>query len=227
MVEERVIKPPVEGLVLGRPFRPSKALRNKYWLKAIIIAILLWILFYIVPPGIFFLLIFDIPSLVFDILKLMSDDWATTLFIFTVFEFSIVFLILLYIPIYVNSIVYAIGTESGETEEIYQKKGIITITETHTPLRSVTYASTRVGLFDRIFGIGSVSVETAGGEGGAAPVGLIGLLLSFRSSAELQIKGIHFYDKLHEHLVRCIREVGEPSVTEPSKIMISTMSCRA
>jgi membrane protein YdbS with pleckstrin-like domain len=216
MVEERVIKPPTEGLVLGRPFGPSKALRNKYWLKTIIIAIALWIVFYIVPPELFFLIMFDIPSLVILVLTIMSGNWNMILVLFTVFEFSIVFAILIYIPIYVNSIVYAVGTESGETEEIYKKQGIITITETHTPLRNVTYASTIVGPFDRLFKIGSVSIETAGGEGGSAPVGLIGLLLRFRSSAELRIVGIHFYDKLHEHLVRCIREVGELATTEIS-----------
>ena len=219
MVDERVIKPPAEGLVIGRHFKPSKALRNKYWLKTIIIAVLVWVLFYIVPPGIFFLLIFDIPSLAFDILKIMSVNWDLTLFLFTIFELSIVLAALIYIPIYVNSIVYAVGTESGETEEIYQKRGIITITETHTPIRNVTYASTSVGLFDRLFSIGSVSIETAGGEGGSAPVGLIGLLLlRFRGSEGMQITGIRFYDKLHKHIVRCIREAGEASKTEPSKI---------
>jgi membrane protein YdbS with pleckstrin-like domain len=223
MVEERVIKPPTEGLVLGRRFGPSKALRNKYWLKTIIIAILVWILFYIVPPGIFFLLIFDIPSLAFDILKIMSVNWDITLFLFTVFEGTIVCIALVYIPIYVNSLVYAIGTESGETEEIYQKRGIITITETHTPIRNVTYASTNVGLFDRIFGIGSVSIETAGGEGGAAPTGLIGLLLlRFRSGESLQIAGIRFYNKLHKHIVRCIREVGEIASTKQSESTFTT-----
>jgi membrane protein YdbS with pleckstrin-like domain len=182
-----------------------------------------WILFYIVPPGIFFLLIFDIPSLAFDILKIMSVNWDTTLFLFTAFELIIVSISLLYIPIYVNSLVYAVGTESGETEEIYQKRGIITKTETHTPLRNVTYASTNVGLFDRLFSIGSVSIQTAGGEGGAAPAGLIGLLLlRFRSGESLQIAGIHFYDKLHKHIVRCIREVGESPTIEPSKTMVSS-----
>lgn len=223
MVEKRVIKPPTEGLVLGRRFGPSKALRNKYWLKTIIIAILVWILFYIVPPGIFFLLIFDIPSLAFDILKIMSVNWDITLFLFTVFEGTIVCIALVYIPIYVNSLVYAIGTESGETEEIYQKRGVITITETHTPLRNVTYASTSVGLFDRLFKIGSVSIETAGGEGGAAPTGLIGLiLLRFKSSESLQIAGIHFYDKLHKHIVRCIREVGEAASTKQLESTFTT-----
>ncbi|MGD2072151.1 MAG: PH domain-containing protein [Candidatus Thorarchaeota archaeon] len=225
MVEERIIKPPTEGLVIGRPFRPSKALRNKYWLKAIIIAVIVWVVFYIAPPGIFFLLIFDIPSLAFDILKIMSVNWTTTLFLFTVFESIIVFIALLYIPIYVNSLVYAVGTESGKTEEIYQKRGLITITETHTPLRNVTYTSTSVGLFDRLFSIGSVSIETAGGERGAAPTGLIGLLLlRFRSGESLQIAGIHFYDKLHKHIVRCIREVGESFKIEPSKITASSKS---
>ena len=215
MVEERVIKPPTDGLVLGRKFGPSKALRNKYWLKTIIIAIIVWIMFYVVPPGIFFLLIFDIPSLYFDILKIMSVNWDITLFLFTVFEGTALCIALIYIPIYVNSLVYAIGTETGETEEIYQKRGIITITETHTPLRNVTYASTSVGLFDRLFKIGSVSIETAGGEGGAAPTGLIGLLLlRFKSGEGLQIAGIHFYDKLHKHIVRCIREVGEAAATK-------------
>jgi hypothetical protein len=80
-----------------------------------------------------------------------------------------------------------------------------------------------VGLFDRLFKIGSVSIETAGGEGGAAPTGLIGLLLlRFRSNDSMQITGIHFYDKLHQHIVRCIREVGEVASTKQLESTFTT-----
>lgn len=46
--------------------------------------------------------------------------------------------------------------------EVVVRKGIFNRTERHVPYRTVTNISTRVGLFDRFFGIGTVEVETAG-----------------------------------------------------------------
>ena len=51
------------------------------------------------------------------------------------------------------------------SNEVVVKKGVINRTEKHVPYRTVTNISTRFGLFDKIFGIGTVEIETAGKAG--------------------------------------------------------------
>ena len=51
------------------------------------------------------------------------------------------------------------------SNEIVVHKGVVNKTEKHVPYRTVTNISTRYGVFDKLFGIGTVEVETAGKSG--------------------------------------------------------------
>ena len=51
------------------------------------------------------------------------------------------------------------------SNEVVVKKGVINRTEKHVPYRTVTNISTRFGIYDKIFGIGTVEIETAGKAG--------------------------------------------------------------
>ncbi len=51
------------------------------------------------------------------------------------------------------------------SNEVVVKKGVINRTEKHVPYRTVTNISTRFGFYDKIFGIGTVEIETAGKAG--------------------------------------------------------------
>jgi uncharacterized membrane protein YdbT with pleckstrin-like domain len=61
------------------------------------------------------------------------------------------------IPIYVNWMRFSI-----EEDEIIIHKGIINKTVKHIPFRTITNVSTRYGIYDRFFRIGTVEIETAG-----------------------------------------------------------------
>jgi uncharacterized membrane protein YdbT with pleckstrin-like domain len=49
--------------------------------------------------------------------------------------------------------------------EVVVRKGVVNKTEKHVPFRTVTNISTRYGLLDKLFGIGTVEIETAGKSG--------------------------------------------------------------
>jgi membrane protein YdbS with pleckstrin-like domain len=106
-------------------------------------------------------------------------------------------------PIYLNSIEYSVIAESGKTmPEIYVKKGIINITRKHVPFRTIVHVLSRAGPFDRLFGIGSVEIQTAGQ---SAQAGF--------SSAEEKIEGITFYEELRDFILRELRKFKDPYVT--------------
>ena len=106
------------------------------------------------------------------------------------------------IPVYLKSIEYSVIAESGKTmPEIYVKKGIITRTRKHVPFRTITNISSRAGPLDRIFGIGSVEIETAGYSGSSS------------MGPEEKIEGIVFYEELRDFVLRELRKFKDPYVT--------------
>ena len=108
---------------------------------------------------------------------------------------------LIIFPIYLRSIEYSVITEEGTTaSEIFVKKGIINITRKHVPFRTITNISSRAGLFDRLFGIGSIEIETAGFSGTT-------------TSAEEKLEGITFYEELRDFILRELRKFKDPYVT--------------
>ncbi len=94
--------------------------------------------------------------------------------------------------------------------EIYEKKGVITVTKKHVPFRTITNVKSRVGIFDRGFGIGAVKIETAGESGGMQATGVLTLILKYllRQSSEEVIEGIVFYEELKEFILRELRAFG-------------------
>ena len=107
------------------------------------------------------------------------------------------------IAVYVRSIEYAVISESGEASpEIYVRKGIINITRKHVPFRTVTNIASRAGVFDRLFRIGTVEIQTAGYSGGVQP-----------GNAEEKIEGVRFYQELTRFILRELRRFREPYTT--------------
>jgi membrane protein YdbS with pleckstrin-like domain len=188
----RVIKPPGEKVSSGRVFRPAKALRNKGWLIMILVAFLLW--FFIVGGWVGM-----------SWIKAYSDsDWVTfsiglaALWIpvnVDTIIFNLVWLIpgCILLPFYVRSIEYSVISETGKTmPEIYVKKGIVSITRKHVPFRTITNISTTAGPLDRLFGIGSVEIETAGYSGQ-------------RRGPEEKMSGIPFYEEVRDFILQELR----------------------
>jgi membrane protein YdbS with pleckstrin-like domain len=200
----KLIKPPIEDVLAGRTFRPSRAFRNKMWFLGIFVAIALWITIL----GTFALagyLVFVVagvggwPSFwgFFNAWWTLVNTWYWVI--------TAIWLIpgIIWVPIYINRIEYSVIGKSGEAmPEIYVKKGIINITKKHVPVRNVTHVKSVAGPFDRAFKIGTVEVETAGASG-----------IQMGGAAEERLEGIEFYEELRDFIIREMRRFKEPYVT--------------
>ena len=196
--EGKVIKPPMENVASGKIIKPSKAFRNKMWFTGVFTAITLWVT------------IFGSFALVLWLVELFSGSrtmWAFQIWWMTLniwyWVITAIWLIpaIIIIPIYLRSIEYSVISEEGTTaSEIFVKKGIINITRKHVPFRTITNISSRAGPFDRLFGIGSIEVETAGYSGSM-------------TSAEEKLEGITFYEELRDFILRELRKFKDPYVT--------------
>jgi membrane protein YdbS with pleckstrin-like domain len=201
-VEEKVIKPPVKRITSGKIFKPSKAFLQKRLLQPIIAAILIWMIIVLGFIGMSFIATHiepqDYPSAIQHI-----NTWIGPINYWTI-ALNLIWLIptLIYIPVYFRSIEYSVKAETGETmPEVYVKKGVLTITRKHVPFRTITNISSRAGLFDRLFGIGSVHIETAGYSG------------SHQTGPEVKLEGIVFYEEVRDFILNELRKFKAPYVT--------------
>ena len=196
--EGKVIKPPMKNVASGRIIKPSKAFRNKMWFTGIFTATMLWVIIF----GSFWFVLWlaglitgSSPGTFFEYWWVVLNLWYLVL--------TAIWLIpaLIIVPIYLRSIEYSVITEEGTTaSEIFVKKGIINITRKHVPFRTITNISSRAGLFDRLFGIGAIEIETAGYSGTT-------------QSAEEKLEGITFYEELRDFILRELRKFKDPYVT--------------
>jgi membrane protein YdbS with pleckstrin-like domain len=193
----KVIKPPMEEIARGKVFKPSKYFRNKNWFLGIFSAVMLWV---IVVGSTF--LVFWIVELFSGPTGYLAVIWFPLNFWFWVITLSFLIPYLIVYPIYIRSFEYSVVAKSGKTmPEIYVKKGIINITRKHVPFRTITNIQSVAGPFDRLFGIGSIEVETASGSG------------SSLQSAEEKLEGLTFYEELRDFILMELRKFKDPYVT--------------
>ena len=196
--EGKVIKPPMENVASGKIIKPSKAFRNKMWFTGIFTAIMLWVIIF----GSFTLVLWLVDWVSGTSSVLLFETWWMFLN-FWYLVITAIWLIpaLIIVPIYLRSIEYSVITEEGTTaSEIFVKKGIINITRKHVPFRTITNISSRSGPFDRLFGIGTIEIETAGYSGST-------------TSAEEKLEGITFYEELRDFILRELRKFKGSYVT--------------
>lgn len=196
-----VIRPPLERISSGRVFKPSTKLRNKYWFETAVTGLLLWI----ITIGTFFGLMYLIYSGVDDLVRyesFLNFYWEPINFWFWVINLTWMIVAFVFIPIYLNSFEYSVRAESGEASaEVYVKKGIVTKTEKHVPFRTITNITSKAGPLDRLFGIGSVEIETAAARG------------AYEEGPEEKIQGITFFEELRDFVLLELRKFREPYVT--------------
>ncbi|MFB0504440.1 MAG: PH domain-containing protein [Candidatus Bathyarchaeia archaeon] len=197
----KVIKPPVEKVRSGRIFRPSKVFLYKMWVWAIAAAVSIWLMVCLGYLGIISL------ASSLDPVEVHAVEHISVYFpplsLWTI-VLNLIWLVpvLVYIPLYFGSIEYSVKSESGETmPEIYVKQGVVTVTRKHVPFRTITNVSSKAGPFDRLFGIGSVHVETAGYSG------------SHQTGPEIRLDGIVFYEEIRDFILNELRKFREPYVT--------------
>jgi membrane protein YdbS with pleckstrin-like domain len=200
-VEERVIRPPVRQITSGKIFKPSQAFLHKLLFQSVFAFILIWLMVVLSFVGFCFLLATD-PVKYPSVTQLVSD-WLVPIGLWTAVA-NFVWLVpaLVAIPPYFKSIEYSVKAESGDTmPEIYSKRGILTISRKHVPFRTITNISSRAGLFDRLFKIGSVHIETAGYSGAK------------QAGPEEKLSGIVFYEEVRDFILKELRKFKEPYVT--------------
>ncbi|UCE12583.1 MAG: PH domain-containing protein [Candidatus Heimdallarchaeota archaeon] len=79
--------------------------------------------------------------------------------------------------------------------EIVVHKGLINKTEKHVPYRTVTNINMRTGPFDRLFRIGTIEIQTAGGRG-----------LAIDETAEEKLEGIKVYREVRDYILTQLRQ---------------------
>lgn len=77
--------------------------------------------------------------------------------------------------------------------EVIVRKGVINKEVKHIPLRNITNVSSRYGVYDRLLGIGTVEIETAGKSGQA-------------TGPEAKIEGIRDYFEVRDMILDSLRQ---------------------
>ncbi len=78
--------------------------------------------------------------------------------------------------------------------EIVVKKGLINKSEKHVPYRTVTHIDMRAGPFDRLFNIGTIEIQTAGGKH------------TLDEQAEEKLEGIKIYREVRDYILTQLRQ---------------------
>ncbi len=196
-----MIKPPVERITSGKIFRPSRAFLYKMWVQGVTVAVLIWVATILSFVGLAYLIATD-PAKHPPGQVTVATYWDPINFWTIVLNLAWLIPYLIFVPYYMRSIEYSVKSESGETmPEVYVKKGIVTISRKHVPFRTITNIESKAGPFDRFFGIGSVSIETAGYSG------------SQTTGPEEKLEGIVFYEEVRDFILNELRKYRAPYTT--------------
>ena len=215
----RLVRPPVEPVISGRIFRPALALLYKKFLKLVLLAITAWLV--LVLTHIYVPLLYEIiAKQTRGIVNLIGLSWESLSLLYweLVIPLLIVGIGLAYI-LY-RGIRYSVtGWDGASMPDLFSRKGVINITEKSIPFRTITNIAVRKGIFDRLFNLGTVRIETAGGSKGVQATGLITLVLQFlfRKSGEIRIEGIYFANELGQFILRELRGFGAEGLEIPTE----------
>ncbi|MHA2168481.1 MAG: PH domain-containing protein [Candidatus Kariarchaeaceae archaeon] len=140
----------INALKYSQPFAPQVALRKKYILYVLSLYGGSWAAFNIVT-------FFIIKTGFQKTLGWPSTGFAGT-FLFSTTAFSVVIMIAIwYTGVYYNSILFEIMED-----EVHVNKGVITKTRKIVPYRTITNVEIKQGPYDRILGLGTIELQTAG-----------------------------------------------------------------
>lgn len=201
-VKEKIIKPPIKKVTSGKIFKPSKSFLNKRLTQVIVTALIFWLIIVLGFVGVTFIGAFAEPNEVPDPIQTINSWIGEVIFWGFILNMVWVIPLLVFTPFYFRSIEYSVKAETGETmPEVYVQQGVLTITRKHVPFRTVTNISSKAGIFDRFFGIGSVHIETAGYSGNQ------------QKGPEVKLEGIVFYEEVRDFILNELRKFKAPYVT--------------
>ena len=152
---------------IGKEFRPSPALKNIYFFQFFLI-FLVGVLSWLIPTVIFAPAFISIP-LLFIIVPIIA-------------------LAIIWIPLYYRTIIYKL-----ESNEIIWKRGVWFRNTGVVPYNRITNVDVKQGPVSRMFGIGSLHIQTAGYSGPNA------------RGSEITIDGIENFDELQDVIIKTVR----------------------
>ncbi|MFX1367518.1 MAG: PH domain-containing protein [Promethearchaeota archaeon] len=205
-VSEKVIKPPLEDIASGKIFVPDVRFKYKMWLGIFLGPLAMYVFAMVCWLGTAYLIfVFDEGTSFIGFMIYLTDwFWPVTFWWWVVFLCIWIVPGFILVPLYIRSFRYSVISKKGDAmPEIFTRKGLFNITERHVPFRTITNISSRAGVIDRLLGIGSVEIETAGftvrGTGQPGP--------------EEKIEGIVFYEELRDYILHELRKFRAPYVT--------------
>lgn len=150
----------LENIMKGKPFYPLTALRNKFFLYVLTAFVVITL--GIVGLGSFLVFVggFDSDPSGDDFGRWISASWLGLVLVYFVIWFVVIPILILLIDYYVRTMEFVILDN-----EVIVKKGVINKEVKHIPFRTITNVSSRYGPYDKLFGIGTCEIETAGKSG--------------------------------------------------------------
>ena len=173
----------------GKPriIRPSKNLLWKNYFLFVLVFIIFTATLFIIFSIFGFWLGSNIDeprrNLLFQALFWMGAIYLAIWFVITI-------LYIIGMRLYVNSMLFIV-----HGHEIAVHKGLINKSEKHVPYRTVTNITMKTGPFDRLFGIGTIEIQTAGGGG-----------YSIDETAEEKLEGIKVYREVRDYILTQLRQ---------------------
>ncbi len=189
----KVIRPPAENIKSGHIFRPSRLFFLKQAVKYEVALLIIW-----ATVNFGFILAIRAATFFFPTLgpadQIIGEWWWPVLY-WTFFIGYIWYIpMLVWTWFAVENLKYSVKAEAGGSmPEIYVKRGVFTVSENHIPFRTITNIGSRAGMFDRLFHLGTVHIETAGHTPDDGP--------------DEKLEGIIFYEEVRDFILRELRKI--------------------
>jgi membrane protein YdbS with pleckstrin-like domain len=196
----------MEDVTAGRVFKPDRRFYYKEWFGATFVWFFLWlcVIGCLAIGALIGALDSGSPNWTPVFWVVFFDWWLAVNFWYLLLSVFWFLPILAAIPFYIRNFEYSVVSKTGTTmPEIYVKKGLANVTKKHVPFRTITNIASRAGPIDRLLGIGTVEIETAGYSGGAQA----------GRSPEEKLEGIKFYEEVRDFILQELRRFRDPYVT--------------
>jgi len=199
-----VIKPPIENISSGKIIKPSMRLLWKEFTGIFMTFAFFWVIGVLIWIGFSYIILVldgEITATVWWSYYIPTY-WPFTYLYAAIMIFVFVLPFCILYPPYFRNFEYSVISASGETmPEIYVKKGLLNITKKHVPFRTITNIASRAGPLDRLFGIGTVEIETAGYSG------------ANQQGPEEKLEGLVFYEEVRDFVLQELRRYRHPYAT--------------
>ncbi len=169
-------------------FRPLSAFRNKLFLYNITVFLGITTGIVLFTTFLTFVTRYDTDKSSEGLTRFMAENATSLWTAYFTLSFIIMLLVAILTVFYVRGIEYQVGER-----EVIVKKGIINKMEKHIPFRTITNISSRYGPYDRLFGIGTVQIETAGRSGA-------------QTGPEEKIEGIANFMEVRDEILEVLRQ---------------------